>query len=136
MKKVTTIFTIILFISTKNIFAQDIQKDVLLLQKLTIPKNKIDNNFNYVKELAQATNEIQLISSLFFVIYKVIFSSQDVDACVFTPSCSVYAIQSIKKKGIIVGLLNASDRLQRCHPGANKHYPIDPKTNKLYDPVK
>ena len=136
MKKVKIIFTIILFISIKTSFSLSLDRDISVLRQLTLPEKKVDNNFHYIKELADAKNEFQFIASLFFVSYKVLISSQDMDACVFSPSCSVYAIQSIKKKGLIVGMLEASDRLQRCHPGANGHYPIDSKTHKLYDPVE
>lgn len=135
MKKVTIIGTTILFISISGIFSQSLDADIKLLEKLTVPEKKVDNNFHYIKELSAAKNELQFVASLLFVSYKVLISSQDMDACVFSPSCSVYAIQSIQKKGIIIGMLEASDRLQRCHPGANGHYPIDPKTHKLYDPV-
>jgi len=134
MKRATTIFMIILFISIKA-FSQDISADISLLKSTMQPDKKVDNNFHYLSELKDSKNELQFIASLFFVSYKVLISSQDIDACVFSPSCSVYAIETIKKHGIITGILDASDRLQRCHPGANGHYPIDPKTGKLYDPV-
>jgi putative component of membrane protein insertase Oxa1/YidC/SpoIIIJ protein YidD len=76
------------------------------------------------------------IFSATFVIYKEVFSSQDIDACVFTPSCSVYAIESIKQKGVIVGFFNAIDRLTRCNPGRKKSMPVDLQTGKYYDPVE
>lgn len=68
--------------------------------------------------------------------YKEILSSQVIDACVFTPSCSVYAIESIKRKGVIVGFFTAIDRLTRCNPGRNKNMPIDSATGKYYDPLE
>lgn len=43
--------------------------------------------------------------------------------CVFTPSCSQYVVDVIRKHGMIVGLLKASDRLQRCHKGNRFLYP-------------
>jgi putative component of membrane protein insertase Oxa1/YidC/SpoIIIJ protein YidD len=134
MKKGTTIFTIILFISIKT-FSQSINSDIALLKSTFQPDKKVDNNFEYLSTFKDANNEFQFLASLFFASYKILISSQDVDACVFSPSCSVYAIESIKKHGIL-GILDASDRLQRCHPGANGHYPIDPKTGKFYDPVR
>ena len=36
--------------------------------------------------------------------------------CRFYPSCSEYAVLSIKKYGIIKGLRNAIKRLKRCRP--------------------
>ncbi len=36
--------------------------------------------------------------------------------CRFYPSCSEYGFQSIKKRGLIVGLLKAVWRILRCNP--------------------
>ena len=38
--------------------------------------------------------------------------------CRFYPSCSQYAIDALHEKGVIVGLIYASKRLIRCHPGS------------------
>jgi uncharacterized protein len=81
-------------------------------------------------------NEAQLLASLFFLFYKQFISSQDMNSCVFTPSCSVYTMQSVKSKGFIIGIISGFDRLSRCHPLGQKYYPIDPVTKKLYDPVQ
>lgn len=91
---------------------------------------------NWGEQLKNNKNELTFIFSTTFVIYKEILSSQDIDVCVFTPSCSVYAIESIKRKGVIVGYFEAIDRLTRCNPGRNKNLPIDPVTGKYYDPVE
>jgi putative component of membrane protein insertase Oxa1/YidC/SpoIIIJ protein YidD len=88
------------------------------------------------KTHASDENEATAVASFFFLFYKEYISSQDINACVFTPSCSVYAIESIKKLGLLEGLANAFDRLSRCHPMASKYYPIDPQTHRLYDPVQ
>jgi putative membrane protein insertion efficiency factor len=71
-----------------------------------------------------------------FVLYKVFLSSQDHQSCVFTPSCSEYALQSIKKQGFIRGVIDTFDRLTRCNGFSIENYPIDPKTNLLIDPVR
>jgi uncharacterized protein len=91
---------------------------------------------NWGAQLKNNKNEVSFIFSVFFVVYKELLSSQDIDACVFTPSCSVYAIESIKKYGVLVGSLSAIDRLTRCNPGRNKNMQIDPATGKYYDPVE
>ena len=36
--------------------------------------------------------------------------------CRFTPSCSQYMIDAIRKKGLIVGVLKGTLRLLRCNP--------------------
>jgi putative component of membrane protein insertase Oxa1/YidC/SpoIIIJ protein YidD len=91
---------------------------------------------NWGDELKNNRNELTFIFSTVFVIYKEVFSSQDIDACVFTPSCSVYAIESIKRKGAVVGFFTAIDRLTRCNPSRNKNLPVDKLTGKFYDPVE
>ena len=42
--------------------------------------------------------------------------------CRFYPSCSAYAVESIKKKGIILGLAKTAVRLLRCHPFSKGGY--------------
>lgn len=54
----------------------------------------------------------------FIFLYRRYISSQDISACVFSPTCSEFGMRSINRYGIIRGLLMASDRLQRCHPMA------------------
>lgn len=36
--------------------------------------------------------------------------------CRFTPSCSQYMIDAIRKKGIVIGLLKGAWRILRCNP--------------------
>ena len=36
--------------------------------------------------------------------------------CPFYPSCSEYAVRSVKKYGVIKGFMKAFFRLVRCHP--------------------
>jgi len=86
--------------------------------------------------LKDSKNELNFVFSSLFLAYKSVFSSQDIDACIYTPSCSVYAIETIKKNGAIIGTFDAFDRISRCNPGRNKHRPIDKKTGKYFDPVK
>jgi len=78
---------------------------------------------------------VQIVSRALFGFYKNYISSQDGSHCSFTPSCSEYALQSIKKKGLFIGLLSAFDRLSRCNGLNNDKYPIKKGSNLLYDPV-
>ena len=96
----------------------------------------VEENKETYKQHSSYSNEANAVSSVLFLFYKEFISSQDIDACVFTPSCSVYAMESIKTKGIVRGLLSAFDRLCRCNPMAQKYYPINPETQRLYDPVQ
>ncbi|PID91963.1 MAG: membrane protein insertion efficiency factor YidD [Bacteroidetes bacterium] len=75
--------------------------------------------------------------SLGFLFYKTFISSQDTPSCVFTPSCSEYALRSIQQKGLVLGWLSAFDRLSRCHGlVGHQHYPFDEEKMRFYDPVR
>lgn len=129
MKTVAIILLLILPFKCLAQNSEDLKKfDNLFAEK--------SHNHNWGDQIKNNKNELTFIFSAFFVIYKEIVSSQDIDACVFTPSCSVYAIESIKQKGAIIGFFTAIDRLTRCNPGRNKNMPVDLETGKYYDPVE
>jgi len=91
---------------------------------------------NHVSALKNNSNEIQFVFSGLFVIYKQFISSQDISSCVFHPSCSVYAITSIKKQGLFIGFLSSFDRLMRCNAFSSANYPHFENSQFLYDPVQ
>ncbi len=94
------------------------------------------HHHRWTDEFQHVRNEVDAVFTGLFVMYKYVFSSQDVSSCVFTPSCSVYGLQSVRKLGPFLGILNTFDRLTRCHPQKpGKYYPIHPKTGHLYDPI-
>lgn len=70
-----------------------------------------------------------------FWFYKTAFSSQDIGSCSFIPSCSEYAIQSIEKKGLLIGYFMTFDRLSRCNSLSRAKYKTDTKTGLLIDDV-
>lgn len=80
-------------------------------------------------------NEIQFIFSGLFLFYKAFFSSQDATSCTFTPSCSEYGLQVVKKKGMLLGIPATFDRLARCNGLNPDKYPIDYKTGLFIDPI-
>lgn len=91
---------------------------------------------SYTSYLKKSSNELELTAAVLFVGYKKFVSSQDMASCVFTPSCSVYAIESLQNDPLPVAYLKIFDRLSRCHPlTAKGQYPIDRKSMQLYDPV-
>ena len=94
-----------------------------------------DQKVTYRQYVSTSNQASEVISAL-FLLYKEFISSQDVDACVFTPSCSVYAMESIKEYGVFIGICSAIDRLTRCHGFTAGYYPINPDTHKNYDPVE
>ncbi len=129
-----TIFFMLLFcFPAAKIFAQS-QNDIVIAKRLFIPKAKDD-----FKQLVKVNkNEIESTFSVMFMFYKNFISSQDIDACVFQPSCSVYAIECIHhEKSKIKASLKISDRLMRCHPLVSSgSYSIDRKTGKYFDPIE
>jgi putative membrane protein insertion efficiency factor len=91
---------------------------------------------DYSQETEAPESEFSWAFGKLFLFYKKFISSQDSGACAFHPSCSVYAIRSVRKNGVIKGLVQSFDRLTRCNPGAKGHYPLHAESQKLYDPVK
>lgn len=64
-------------------------------------------------------------------LYKRFLSPHLPDACRFEPTCSVYAMQAIETRGVIVGMGLALWRVLRCNPfGACGYDPVPPKKGK------
>lgn len=113
-------------------------KDVLTLfpekdkLSMTFDIDKIPTDFH--NHVINSDAEIPILISASFLFYKKFISSQDVNACVFHPSCSVYMIETIKKNGVVTGLLDGIDRLLRCHSFVNTaDYPFNKISEKYYD---
>ncbi|WP_394996261.1 membrane protein insertion efficiency factor YidD [Emticicia sp.] len=85
------------------------------------------------KEAKNNRNEIQYLFSGLFLFYKTFFSSQDLNVCTFTPSCSEYGILSVKKNGVVMGGIKTMDRLTRCNGLSPTKYEIDIKAKLLID---
>ena len=80
-------------------------------------------------------NEFRLLLSGGFAVYKLFVSSQDGMKCTFYPSCSVYALNTIKTNGLL-GILDAIDRLSRCNGLSPEKYHIHEPSQRYYDPVR
>lgn len=63
---------------------------------------------------------------LLIKLYKIFISPMLGKRCRFYPSCSDYAVEALKKKGLIIGSLMAAWRILRCNP----------LSKGGYDPVK
>lgn len=97
---------------------------------------KSEEKPNYMGYLKKSRNELQGTAALFFIAYKGFVSSQDLSSCVFSPTCSVYAIETLQSETPLKAYLKIFDRLTRCHPFSKKgEYSFYKKTNLLYDPV-
>ncbi|OFX43664.1 MAG: hypothetical protein A2046_16020 [Bacteroidetes bacterium GWA2_30_7] len=88
---------------------------------------KIKNN--------KTPSELSIMVRGLFRLYKFLISSQDSQTCVFEPSCSQYAIESVSEYGIFAGSLNAFDRLTRCNKNTPEKYPRKNKNGKYIDNV-
>jgi len=86
------------------------------------------------QRVARATNELEILAFGALRVYQLFISTQDRPSCMFTPTCSNYALQAIRRYGLLRGVLMASDRFQRCNGWGRELYPLDPATGKLYDP--
>ncbi len=63
-------------------------------------------------------------------LYQLILSPILGQNCKFLPTCSQYAIESIKTHGLIRGVIYSNKRICACHPFAKSKY--DPvKKNKF-----
>lgn len=62
---------------------------------------------------------------LLIKIYQKIVSPYLPNACRYNPTCSQYAIEALKKHGILKGIYLAGKRLVSCHPwGGNGFDPV------------
>lgn len=66
-------------------------------------------------------------------LYQIFISSQDMSACIFTPSCSRFGMRAVSEFGPIHGGLMAADRLLRCHGTGKRYYPLNLKTSLSLD---
>ena len=54
--------------------------------------------------------------------YQKFISPLTPPACRYTPTCSQYAIEAIRKYGVLKGCWLAAKRISRCHPWGGSGY--------------
>ncbi len=60
-----------------------------------------------------------------FRLYQIVLSPWLPPMCRYTPSCSVYGIEAVKKYGFFKGGYLAFKRILSCHPwGGHGHDPV------------
>ena len=59
---------------------------------------------------------------LLIKVYQYIISPMLGPKCRFTPTCSQYAEQALKKYGLFTGGWLALKRIGKCHPGGSSGY--------------
>lgn len=127
--KLRVFIYITLSILSSSIFAQDLQNELLKLHKLN-NTTVVKNQFDFAKD---NTNEIQMMLSGMFLLYKYNISSQDASRCAFHVSCSEYALKAIKQQGVVIGGINFFDRFARCNTCSPYQYRIHSQTNRFID---
>lgn len=65
---------------------------------------------------------MKYIAILFIKLYQVLLSPLLPNACRFTPTCSQYTIEALKKHGFFKGLWLGIKRISRCRPGGGSGY--------------
>ncbi|MBC7588986.1 MAG: membrane protein insertion efficiency factor YidD [Chitinophagaceae bacterium] len=55
-------------------------------------------------------------------IYQYVISPAIGPKCRFVPTCSQYAVESLKKHGLFKGGCLAAKRISKCHPGGKSGY--------------
>ena len=62
-------------------------------------------------------------------LYRAVISPMKrVPSCRFLPTCSEYAIEAVRERGVVVGGALAAWRLARCHPLCRGGFdPVPPK---------
>ena len=127
-----TTFIILLFLSS-SLFIQAQSKDEVLKFRNVFDVHQHNESYAFARD---TKNEVQTVFSGLFLFYKYFVSSQDVVSCVFYPSCSVYALQTIQKNGFFAGTMATFDRLCRCNGLSPEKYDIHKESRLLYDPVQ
>jgi putative component of membrane protein insertase Oxa1/YidC/SpoIIIJ protein YidD len=127
----TVVFLLSAFVLSAQVSKADKATQLKELFKPS-PKGKSD----YSVYLKNSSNELEATGALLYLGYKNFLSSQDMSVCVFHPSCSTFAIQSLQNDNIFEAYLKIFDRLSRCH-GFSKpgQYPTYKNTGLLYDPI-
>lgn len=120
---------ILLLSSSISLFSQQSTTVNLLIDAAPITRANVVRKY----KLSPSQNEVQMLFTGFFRMYKYVLSSQDMNVCTFTPSCSEYGMLCIRKHGVFRGALLTLDRMTRCNPLSPEQYARDPKTGLFID---
>lgn len=76
-------------------------------------------SFSLSRLLRAGTVKLLCLPILF---YKACISPYTPPSCRYTPTCSEYALQALRKHGPVKGLWLAVKRIMRCHPFGGSGY--------------
>jgi putative membrane protein insertion efficiency factor len=76
--------------------------------------------------------EIIIFPFVFLIkIYQFLISPMIGKNCRFNPTCSNYALEALKKHGLVLGMYYSIIRISKCHPwGGSGHDPVPSKKLK------
>lgn len=84
---------------------------------ITLKKNRSENMINRIAGL------IKKLLILMIRGYQIFLSPLKVRThCIYTPTCSQYAIEALTRYGVVKGLWLSVKRILRCHPWAEGGY--------------
>ena len=128
------IITIITFLLLNTVQGQQAEPGFMAIAvDIVEHQSSIHHQHHFSHYIEKCSNEAEVILTGFFLGYKSFFSSQDSRSCTFEPSCSIYAIETIRKHGLAEGFLDSFDRLTRCNGLSPGQYDFDPMNQKLID---
>lgn len=97
-------------------------------------------NTGVVLEKENHGNYFRSTISPLFRIYDKFISPVDNKKCIFSPTCSAYSRQAIRKYGFCKGYVLTFARITRCNPSVfiKNRYPRSKENDiwKAYDPLK
>ena len=77
-------------------------------------------------------SEIFAIPFIWFVrFYQIVLSPIIPSSCRYTPTCSHYTVEALKKHGLLIGGKLAIKRIGSCHPWGGSGYDPVPEKDDL-----
>jgi len=84
--------------------------------------------------ILKKTNIIMVYPIIFIIkIYRLLISPILKNNCRYIPTCSQYAIESLKEYGLIKGVFLTLKRVSSCHPFGGEGY--DPVPKKIREDI-
>jgi len=84
--------------------------------------------------ILKKTNMIMVYPIIFIIkIYRLLISPILKNNCRYIPTCSQYAIESLKEYGLIKGVFLTLKRVSSCHPFGGEGY--DPVPKKIREDI-
>jgi uncharacterized protein len=83
------------------------------------------HNQAFTQKTVVQNNVLQAVLIGLIKVYQALISPYLPNSCRFTPTCSQYGIEALKKYGVWKGISLTAKRISRCHPwGGNGYDPV------------